>query len=249
MILLHGPGEFAAKWVRVFPDLVATHRVIAPDLPAHGASGVPDDPSEAGVIAWLDALIENTCDSPPILVGHVLGGAIGMRYALARPGRLAHLVLVDTLGLAPFQPTPIFALTMTEFFTNPTEETYTRFMRQCSHDLDRLREELGDLWQPYAEYSISSPSGPAGMATGQLMQNVGVPPIPPDDQARITVPTTLIWGRHDQANDLQIAESASERYGWPLHVIENCADDPPRDEPRQFTEALRASLEDATPRA
>ena len=42
IVLLHGPGEFAAKWLRVIPALVEGHRVIAPDLPAHGASGVPE---------------------------------------------------------------------------------------------------------------------------------------------------------------------------------------------------------------
>ena len=40
-LLLHGPGEFAALWARVIPDLVRTHRVVAPDLPGHGASGYP----------------------------------------------------------------------------------------------------------------------------------------------------------------------------------------------------------------
>ena len=88
LVLLHGPGEFAVKWLRVVPDLVTTHRVIAPDLPGHGASGMPDEPlDEARVLAWLDALIEHTCASPAVLVGHVLGGAIGMRYALARGDR------------------------------------------------------------------------------------------------------------------------------------------------------------------
>ena len=29
VLLLHGPGEFAALWGRVIPDLVRTHRVIA----------------------------------------------------------------------------------------------------------------------------------------------------------------------------------------------------------------------------
>ena len=42
IVLLHGPGEFAGKWLRVLPDLVETHRVIAPDLPAHGDSGLAE---------------------------------------------------------------------------------------------------------------------------------------------------------------------------------------------------------------
>src|SRR2546426_5235390 len=66
VVLLHGPGEFAAKWMRVIPDLVTTHRVIAPDLPGHGASEVADGPLDAErVIAWLGELIEQTCSEPP----------------------------------------------------------------------------------------------------------------------------------------------------------------------------------------
>jgi pimeloyl-ACP methyl ester carboxylesterase len=32
MLLLHGPGEFAALWARVIPDLIGTHRVVAYSL-------------------------------------------------------------------------------------------------------------------------------------------------------------------------------------------------------------------------
>src|SRR5919197_5155852 len=47
VVLLHGPGEYGAKWMRVIPDLVTTHRVIAPDLPGHGASEVPGERLDA----------------------------------------------------------------------------------------------------------------------------------------------------------------------------------------------------------
>ena len=66
--------------------------------------------------------------------------------------------------------------------------------------------------------------------------------IPPEELGCIDVPTTLIWGRYDRANRLQIAEAASGRYGWPLHVIDNCADDPPRDQPEAFLKTLHTSL-------
>jgi pimeloyl-ACP methyl ester carboxylesterase len=67
-------GEFAAVWMRVIPDLVTTHRVIAPDLPGLGASEVPGRPPDArGVVTWLDELIQQTCAIPPVLVGKGLG--------------------------------------------------------------------------------------------------------------------------------------------------------------------------------
>jgi len=247
VVLLHGPGEFAGNWMRVIPDLVRTHRVIAPDLPGHGTSNVIDGRLDAdGVLAWLSGLIERTCPSPAALVGHLLGGAIAARFAIAQGDRLTRLVLVDSLGLAPFRPSPRFALAMIAFLARPTERAYTRFMRQCSFDLDGLREQLGERWEPFIAYNLELARAPSAKTAGRLMREIGLPRIPADDLARIAVPTTLIWGRHDRAIRLRIAEAASARYGWPLHVIESCADDPPRDQPEAFLEALRGALGTST---
>jgi pimeloyl-ACP methyl ester carboxylesterase len=246
IVLLHGPGEFAGKWMRVIPALVRTHRVIAPDLPAHGESEVPDRGIGAeGMLAWLAELIERTCPSPPVLVGHVLGGAIAARFAVDHGDRLSRLVLVDALGLGRFRPAPRFALTMLGFQVRPNERTYDRFMRQCSVDLDGLREEMGERWEPFVSYNLDLARAPSAKAVGRLMRGLGIPRIPPEELERISVPTTLIWGRYDRALRLRIAEEASARYGWPLHVIEDCADDPPRDQPEAFLEALDAALRPA----
>jgi pimeloyl-ACP methyl ester carboxylesterase len=243
MLLLHGPGDFAGAWMRVIPDLVTTHRVVAPDLPGHGTSDLVDGRLDAdGLRAWLSGLIERTCPSPPVLVGHVLGGAIGARFAVNHSDQLSRLVLVDSLAFARFRPAPKFALTMLAFLMRPTERTYIRFMRQCSSDLDGLRHELGPRWEPFLAYSLERARGPGAKIAGRLFREFGIPRIPPDNLARIAVPTTLIWGRHDRAIRLRIAQEASARYGWPLHVIENCADDPTRDQPLAFLEALRMAL-------
>ena len=91
-------GEFAAVWMRVIPELVATHRVVAPDLPGLGASDGRLDLH--GLLTWLDELIEQTCADPPVLVGKGPGGALAARYAVAHGERISRLVLVDSLGLA-----------------------------------------------------------------------------------------------------------------------------------------------------
>src|SRR5205809_1972776 len=57
IVLLHEQGEFAARWLRVIPDLATTNSVVAPDLPGHGASEVIDGPLDPDhVLAWLAEL-------------------------------------------------------------------------------------------------------------------------------------------------------------------------------------------------
>ena len=244
VVLLHGPGEHAPKWIRVIPNLTTTHRVIAPDLPGHGISPVTDGPLDADrVIAWLGELIEQTCPTPPVLVGQILGGAIAARFASARGDRLSGLVLADALGLAPFQPTPEFGLALTDFLAQPTEDTHDRLWQQCAFDLDRMRDRMGESWEWIKAYNLDrAHASELHAAQHSLMEHFGMPAIPPTDLARIAVPTTLIWGRHDLATQLRVAEAASADYGWPLHVIEDAADDPPMEQPEAFLNVLRAVI-------
>lgn len=244
VILLHGPGEYGAKWLRVIPDLVKTHRVIAPDLPGHGTSEVMEgtlDMEEA--ISWLDKLIEQTCHVPPVLVGQISGGAIAARYASRRNDRINRLVLVDTLGLTAFQPRPDFGQALSEFMAEPTEETHDRFWRLCAYDLDALSDNLGDRWHHIKAYNLDlARQADLKAVQHKLMEDFGFPEIPSEELKRISVPTTLIWGRHDLATSLEAAQKAGARYGWPLHVIENSADDPALEQPEAFLKALRTAM-------
>ena len=244
LVLLHGPGANAAHWLRVLPELVATHRVIAPDLPGLGASAVGGDPLDGErVLAWLGELIESTCPSPPALVGYALGGAIAARFAAAHGDRLSRLVLVDALGLTALEPAPEFGLALHGFLAQPTEHTHDELWRHCALDLDGLRERMDGGWEPFRAYNVDRARTPSVQAAlGALMEQFGGPPIAPAELARIAVPTTLIWGRHDLATPLEVAEAASPDHGWPLHVIEDCADDPPIEQPEAFLAALRTAL-------
>jgi FAD/FMN-containing dehydrogenase/pimeloyl-ACP methyl ester carboxylesterase len=245
VVLLHGPAGNAAHWMRVIPALAATRHVIVPDLPGHGAS-VVDDAGEldaARAVAWLSELIERTCASRPALVGYALGGAIALRFAAGHGDRLGGLVLVDSLGLAPFEPAPAFGAAVEGFLARPSEETHTALWRQCSYDLDRLREQMGEGWRPFETYNIDRARAPSTMsALGSLMAHVGMPAAA---DGRIEVPTTLIWGRHDLATRLDVAQAAAARHGWRLLVIEDCADDPPIEQPDAFLGALGLALGEA----
>lgn len=249
LVLLHGQGEFAGVWMRVIPDLVATHRVIIPDLPGHGASDVLDGSlDDAHVLAWVDQLIEQTCSSSPVLVGHLLGGAIAARFAIEHEKRLRRLVLVDSFGLARFFPSPRFALEMIRFIVRPTERSRDRLFEQCFMDLDGLRDELPEDFARLEAYALDrAQSSGQSVALRKLMPQFALGQIPSSDLALIAVPTSLIWGRHDRQVRLSVAEAASDRYGWPLHVIEDAADDPAVEQPEAFLEALYAELDTPAP--
>jgi pimeloyl-ACP methyl ester carboxylesterase len=239
IVLLHGPGGHAGHWLGVIPDLVAGHRVIVPDLPGHGSSEGDQD----SVVAWLDALIDATCEAAPVLVGNTAGGAIAAGYAAEHSDRLSQLVLVDALGLVAFDPAPAFAAAIGAFVADPTASTHDGLWRRCAFDLDALRLRMGERWRPFAAYNVDRARTPAVAAAMQgLFERFVAPAIAPEVLARIAVPTTLIWGRHDRATPLAVAEAASARYGWPLHVIEDAGDEPPLEQPEAFLDALRSAL-------
>lgn len=244
VVLLHGPFANAAHWLRVIPGLVASSRVIAPDLPGHGASEVAgESPDAERAVTWLAELIERTCPSPPVVVGHSVGGAIAARYAAEHPNRLAGLALVDSLGLAPFSPAPEFGAALQAFVSQPSERTHDELWRYCAFDLERVREGMGVRWDAFRAYNVERARAPSVQAAaGAMMEHFAMSPAAPAELARITAPTTLIWGREDLAIPLAIAEAAGDRYGWPLRVIDGCADDPPVERPEELVALLRGVL-------
>lgn len=256
MVLLHGPAEYAAGWLRVIPRLARTHRLIVPDLPGHGASHAGDGPLDAErVLHWLDELIGETCEAPPVLVGRTAGGAVAARYAArqirrsTQRRRLAGLVLVDALGLVPFAPDPRFGIALHRYLARPERASYERLMEFCVFDLDQVRERLGERWGPFAAYSVELTGDErVQAAAGSLIGQFAAVPMPPELLARIDAPTALVWGRHDLVTPLSVAEAASARYGWPLHVVEGAGDDPTLDQPDAFVDAVQAVLRTAVVR-
>ncbi len=244
IILLHGPGENAFWWMRIIPELVATHRVIVPDLPGHAASKVINNSLEPEqIFSWLSEMIGHTCTEPPVVVGHVLGGSIAARFAIAQKEKLRQLVLVDSLGLGKFRPSLRFAFGVIRFMFQPTEKNYHRFLPHCLYDIENLVNQMGAKWDAFIAYNLECANDPDHKAATQtLMKKMGVPRIPSNDLAGISVPTSLIWGRHDRVNKMKIAEEVSEHHGWPLYIIENARDDPKLEQPKEFVNALNKVL-------
>jgi pimeloyl-ACP methyl ester carboxylesterase len=98
----------------MIPELAEKgYSAYAADLPGHGESIKPEDPGDYHVESiyqhfseWLDEL---NLESPPILVGHSLGGYISMVHAIRRPSEVRGLVLIDPF-YSPEQLSPLLRL-------------------------------------------------------------------------------------------------------------------------------------------
>jgi pimeloyl-ACP methyl ester carboxylesterase len=194
-------------------------------------------------LTWLAELIEQTCPIPPVLVGKGPGGALAARFAIDHGDHVDRLVLVDAHGLDRFRPPPGMALSFIRVLLRPTESGVQRaFRHYCFADLDAVRAEMGERFEWMSAYALDRFRTPSVRATMRSLMRQLASAIPAEDLARIAVPTTLIWGRHDLGVRVSVAEAASARYGWPLHVIDEARDDPVIEQPDAFLQALRTAL-------
>lgn len=239
VMLLHGPGAYGANWLPVMPALVRSHRVIAPDLPGQGASTVTRGHLDAGrVLDWLSELVTRTCQTPAVLIGHLTGGAIAARFAAQNDHLVSRLVLVVPFGLAPFAPTPTFGAALNDFAGQPNEETHDNLWRECVRDLDGLRRDLGERWTLMRRYNLDLVRTPeVAQAQQMYLSEFGQAVIEPEVLADLSVPTMLVWGRHDSVVSVMVGEAASARHGWPLHVIE-AGNEPALEAPEEFMRVI-----------
>jgi pimeloyl-ACP methyl ester carboxylesterase len=82
MLLWHGAGGACTNWETLVPHL-ADFRCIAQDLPGHGRSPLKVF-TTGDALADADAVVADLDEGPPTIVGHSLGGYLGLRYAATR---------------------------------------------------------------------------------------------------------------------------------------------------------------------
>jgi pimeloyl-ACP methyl ester carboxylesterase len=244
IVLLHGQGGFKEMWGGMIPQLVRSHRVVAPDLPGLGQSKVRTatlDPS--GMVEWLAELITQTCADPPTLVGASLGGTFAAHFAIQHGDRVRRVVLVDSGSLGRFRPALGVLIALIRYVRHPSPDTYDRFQRQVFFDPERVQAQRGDRADAFRGYHIDRTSQRSVRAANrELLRRMGVRRIPAEQLARIRVPVALIWGRNDRVMRYRIAENASARFGWPLYPLDECGHASVIERPDAFLAALRAAM-------
>ena len=95
---MRGIADTGRVWDGTRAALGGAHRAVAPDLPGFGAARAPARPRDLRELRALTDRLVARLDLPArfVLVDHDVGGLFGLAWAVARPERLAALVVLDT---------------------------------------------------------------------------------------------------------------------------------------------------------
>jgi pimeloyl-ACP methyl ester carboxylesterase len=91
LVFIHGSGASACAWKYQTEHFAGAEAVTLP-----GREGIDHFGSIADAVAWLKARIDAAGWRDVVLVGHSLGGAIALQYALDHPADLRAIITVGS---------------------------------------------------------------------------------------------------------------------------------------------------------
>jgi len=243
LVLLHGGIECGGVyWAPIVTGQARSHRLIVPDVPGLGESEPVARLDSEAFGAWLAALLRLIGDEKPALVAHSLVGSLAARFAALHGHTLSKLVIYGTPGIGPYRmPLGLLAAAIVLDLW-PSERNNERFERWAMHDLARTRQRDAGWFDAFNTYSLSLASVPRVKRTMRRLIQTGTKQIPLGELRSVTVPAALLWGRHDRMVPLHLAEWASGRLGWPLHIVEAAGHVPHLEQPEACARTLSAAL-------
>ena len=148
-VLIHGLGSYMRAWDPVLPVLTEHFRCLVVDLPFYGHSHGRYRPLSmsafgASIFKLLDAL---GVDGRVTLIGHSMGGQIGLQMTLDDPQRVDRLFLVAPAGLETFtQPEAdrILEFYQPELLAKISEAGVLQNFRRCFYKLPASAQFMVD---------------------------------------------------------------------------------------------------------
>jgi alpha-beta hydrolase superfamily lysophospholipase len=206
--LAHGYGEHSGRYAYMASRLTAEgYAVYAPDHNAHGRSdGRRGRVSLAAAITDLDQMIVTVSvarhpELPQFLLGHSMGGAIALRYAIAHQGRLAGLVVSAPLA-AVDGGAALKAIGKLLGVIAPGVPVSRVDPKLVSRDETVVKAYIADPLNYHG-------SVPAGVGREFLLSAETLP----QDVRQITIPTLLLWGTADRLCPPRGAEAVAANIG------------------------------------
>ncbi len=200
IVLLHGTSSSLHTWDGWAESLRTARRVIRVDLPGFGLTGPTPDGNYTieRYVAFMKATLDHFAIEHCVLVGNSFGGWIAWETALAEPGRVDRLVLVDAAGY-PLDSASVpigFRVAKIPVLNQLVKVTLPRglvesSLRNVYGDPRRVTPELVDRY-----FDLTTRAGNREALVQRFRQSP--PGMDAPRIAGIRTPTLILWGGRDR---------------------------------------------------
>lgn len=221
VILVHGMASSINDWTSLAPELASNgFTAFALDLLGHGESAKPDDPQLYHIESiyshfqnWVASL---NLDTPPVLVGHSLGGYISLVHAIRHPEAVRCLVLID-----PYFESHQLSLLMRLVSRRPTlgEKAMRVTPQWLIHTVIALNPDTIAYFSKEAHLHMAADLKRASPHFVYITRNM---PDLTDSLHDVNAPTLVIWGERDQtlrpASFPRLVQILPNATGYPVNA-------------------------------
>jgi len=220
-LLIHGWSSSWYAMSPLMPMLAQRFSCVAVDLPGYGKSPAP--PERATIVAYADLLaklIEEISPGPVVLVGHSMGGMIGLTLALRHPELVERIVMLcPTISgrLSTAINVFIFPITLLERFglgslivsvvENVVVGITDRLIRPVS-----FAERTGITENQYKRIRADARRPGQGRVRAECFRAMRESDLS-GKLTNIEVPTLVLWGAEDNTVPLRDASLLADE--WP----------------------------------
>ena len=237
LLVLHD-YEYLNAWQPFLDALATDYRVLVPSHPGFGRSSLPPtfDAIDDLAYFYLD-LLRAQPDAPAHVLGLGFGGWIAAEVAIRSTQHIAHLVLVDAVGIKVSDPT---TRDIVDHFVIGPEE----YLRLSWHDpaLGAQRHKLaglGELTDDELVTLLRNRQSTALYGWKPFLHNPKLRPW----LRRIDVPTLVLWGESDRVVTPAYGRAWAEAIpGAQFATIAAAGHYPYLEQPESFVAAVAAFL-------
>jgi 2-hydroxy-6-oxonona-2,4-dienedioate hydrolase len=231
LVMLHGLGASAERWLRVVPGLSKYYRLVIPDIIG---SGYSDKPTVEYTIEFFLEFIQDFLEQLGVermnLLGSSFGGFLAAEFAIRFADRVKKLVLAAPAGIMKSSTRVLDQYIMSALY--PTHDNALRAFKEMAFDPNIVSEEtvkdfVNRMRLPNSKYAFMS------TLLGIRDSRDFLPSL-----SRIKSPTLIIWGLNDKMIPFNYARELEVIPNSKLVIMERCGHTPYVEKPQEFNDIV-----------
>jgi 2-hydroxy-6-oxonona-2,4-dienedioate hydrolase len=227
LVLLHGIGASADRWLCVASTLSRYYQLIIPDIVGFGYS---DKPTIGYTMDFFVKFFEDFLRKLEVarlsIIGTSFGGYLATEFTIRNLEKVDKLILAAPAGAMRTSTRVLDQYIMAALY--PTYENASRAFRDMAYEPGGVSEEtirdfMNRMRLPNAKYAFMSTL----LAIRDSKDLSG-------GLSKISVPTLLIWGANDRMIPLTYSREYTKIPNSQLTIIDNCGHTPFVEKPAEF---------------